>query len=73
METVVNEKAVLDWLTRCGVEVPKRARRIVLDFQVGQLAKIYFDCFAESGLLEAGLDLSGAEIANVAMPDCRGE
>ena len=62
MAFIVNSVAVLDWLKRCNVNTPESASRVVIDLQVGQCARVYFDTFAEERLFAHALDLTGAAI-----------
>ena len=60
--TAVNEFNVLEWLAKCGVDLPPYTHRITIDLEIGSIAKITFDCFAQEELLKIGLDLSRAEV-----------
>jgi hypothetical protein len=64
MVFVVNSNAVLDWLKRCNVNTPESVRRVVIDLEVGQPARVYFDTFAEEPLFAHALDLVGAAVVN---------
>lgn len=53
---------ILAWLDKSGIPVPANIRRVTIDLDRLNLARIYFDCFADSSLFENPLDLSDVEI-----------
>lgn len=64
MAFVVDGDAVLGWLTKCGIEPPNGLSRVVIDMEVGKVAKLYFDSFPNQNIMFDGVDLSNSEIVN---------
>ena len=48
---------VVEWFAGFGVDVSK-ARRIIVDLEVGQLGKIYVENFADGGMFDVILGIS---------------
>lgn len=42
-------------LKAAGVDLPEHCRRIVVDIAIGDAVKVYYECYGQEPLLEAGV------------------
>lgn len=54
MAFVVNDGVMDAWLNNLGIK-DTQAYRIVIDMKVGEVAKVYVECYGDESMLELGL------------------